>query len=172
MNDFRTRILFRIYLHCVECQIKYICIQFIQDLKSILFSDIYLYYSLGMFKIYHDIFAVVTECTGLMYGQNCNISCGHCIKSDECHHINGTCMNGCNIGYQGLHCTEGKTSEHNVSNTTVIFITTNTKINFYFQAAYIFNFLKFVLLYFNKWHERNTIIVKYLNCTYNLVRTT
>lgn len=63
-----------------------------------------------MFEIYHDIFAVVTECTGLMYGQNCNLSCGHCIMSEQCHHINGTCMSGCDIGYHGLHCTEGKTS--------------------------------------------------------------
>lgn len=73
-----------------------------------------------MFEIYHDIFAVVTECTGPMYGQNCNLSCGHCIMSEQCHHINGTCMSGCDIGYHGLHCTEGKHQSNN-SNTVVFF---------------------------------------------------
>lgn len=34
--------------------------------------------------------------------------CGNCIESEQCHHINGTCMNGCDRGYQGLHCTQGK----------------------------------------------------------------
>lgn len=70
----------------------------------------YIYITNWRCLVYHDIFAVVTECTGLMYGQNCNLSCGHCIMSEQCHHINGTCMSGCDIGYHGLHCTEGKTS--------------------------------------------------------------
>lgn len=25
----------------------------------------------------------------------------------QCHHINGTCINGCDSGYQGPNCTEG-----------------------------------------------------------------
>lgn len=42
-----------------------------------------------------------------MYGENCSISCGHCLTREQCHHINGTCMNGCDSGYQGSSCTEG-----------------------------------------------------------------
>lgn len=34
--------------------------------------------------------------------------CGHCHKSEQCHHINGKCMNGCDSGYQGSICMEGK----------------------------------------------------------------
>lgn len=42
-----------------------------------------------------------------MYGYNCSILCGKCFESEQCHHVNGTCMNGCDSGYQGEHCTEG-----------------------------------------------------------------
>lgn len=43
-----------------------------------------------------------------MYGENCSRPCGHCLESKQCHHINGTCTNGCDSGYQGSLCTEGK----------------------------------------------------------------
>lgn len=59
-------------------------------------------------QITYDLYDVVTECKGLMYGKDCNISCGHCLASEQCHHINGTCMNGCDNGYQGINCTQGK----------------------------------------------------------------
>lgn len=49
----------------------------------------------------------VTVCDGDMYGYNCSILCGKCFESEQCHHVNGTCMNGCDSGYQGEHCTEG-----------------------------------------------------------------
>lgn len=32
--------------------------------------------------------------------------CGHCHDSQQCHHINGTCLNGCASGYKGVKCTE------------------------------------------------------------------
>ncbi|XP_065927125.1 adhesion G protein-coupled receptor B1 isoform X5 [Magallana gigas] len=35
-----------------------------------------------------------------------SVICGNCFESQQCHHINGTCMNGCSRGYQGVHCTE------------------------------------------------------------------
>lgn len=42
-----------------------------------------------------------------MYGENCGIACGNCLAKEQCHHINGTCMNGGDRGYQGSKCTEG-----------------------------------------------------------------
>lgn len=42
-----------------------------------------------------------------MHGENCGIACGNCLAKEQCHHINGTCMNGCDRGYQGSKCTEG-----------------------------------------------------------------
>eukprot|EP00105_Crassostrea_gigas_P041322 XP_019925470.1 PREDICTED: receptor-type tyrosine-protein phosphatase T isoform X2 [Crassostrea gigas] len=41
-----------------------------------------------------------------MFGERCSSSCGHCLGSEQCHHINGTCMNGCASGYEGELCTK------------------------------------------------------------------
>lgn len=49
-------------------------------------------------------------CDGGMYGDNCNVPCGSCYESKQCHHINGMCLNGCTRGYQGLLCTTGEFS--------------------------------------------------------------
>lgn len=49
-----------------------------------------------------------TACNGGMYGTNCSVTCGNCFESQQCHHINGTCMDGCDDRYQGLKCIEGK----------------------------------------------------------------
>lgn len=43
-----------------------------------------------------------------MYGNNCSMRCGHCLESEKCHHINGTCINGCDSGYEGSICMEGR----------------------------------------------------------------
>lgn len=51
--------------------------------------------------------AFLTECDGRKYGENCSIPCGNCVLYEQCHPINGTCINGCDNGYQGLNCTEG-----------------------------------------------------------------
>lgn len=42
-----------------------------------------------------------------MYGENCGEECGNCLHSVQCNHINGTCMDGCDSGFQGSKCTEG-----------------------------------------------------------------
>lgn len=55
-------------------------------------------------SLLHDF----TACSGGVYGQNCSLPCGQCLDNEQCHHINGTCMNGCGRGYQGLNCTEGQ----------------------------------------------------------------
>lgn len=49
----------------------------------------------------------IPDCDGNLYGENCSMHCGHCVRSEQCHHINGTCMNGCDSGYQGSICMEG-----------------------------------------------------------------
>lgn len=50
----------------------------------------------------------LSDCEGGMYGDNCSVPCGNCFRSEQCHHINGTCLNGCDSGYQGLPCTKGE----------------------------------------------------------------
>lgn len=49
----------------------------------------------------------IPDCDGNLYGENCPMRCGHCVRSEQCHQINGTCMNGCDSGYQGSICMEG-----------------------------------------------------------------
>lgn len=75
-----------------------------------LFDDIYTKCPLSepdkkaITSLLHDF----TACSGGVYGQNCSLPCGQCLDNEQCHHINGTCMNGCGKGYQGLNCTEGQ----------------------------------------------------------------
>ena len=42
-----------------------------------------------------------------MFGQNCSSKCGDCLGYEQCHHINGTCFNRCDKGFQGEMCTDG-----------------------------------------------------------------
>lgn len=46
-------------------------------------------------------------CKNGTFGYKCSLRCGNCRGKEHCHHINGTCMNGCDNGYQGLQCNEG-----------------------------------------------------------------
>ncbi|XP_061190948.1 dendrite extension defective protein 1-like [Saccostrea echinata] len=43
-------------------------------------------------------------CNDLRYGLGCAFTCGHCSEDETCHHVNGTCMNGCNYGVEGDKC--------------------------------------------------------------------
>ena len=43
----------------------------------------------------------LSECDLGTYGDNCNETCGNCLDPTECHHSNGTCLSGCNDGFQG-----------------------------------------------------------------------
>ncbi|XP_078328171.1 uncharacterized protein LOC111117395 [Crassostrea virginica] len=47
-------------------------------------------------------------CPDQMYGQSCLFPCGNCSKGETCHHVNGTCLYGCNVGTQGEQCKIGK----------------------------------------------------------------
>lgn len=50
----------------------------------------------------------MTECLENKYGLNCSKTCGNCRGSSQCHHINGSCLNGCDPGFQGEKCNMGK----------------------------------------------------------------
>lgn len=51
---------------------------------------------------------VFIACPDRFYGDNCSLSCGHCMHFDPCHHISGQCLNGCDPGWSGLHCVTRK----------------------------------------------------------------
>lgn len=50
---------------------------------------------------------ILIECDGHKFGQNCSKTCGHCLEKEACHHVNGSCLNGCDLGYHGANCTQG-----------------------------------------------------------------
>ncbi|XP_061190942.1 multiple epidermal growth factor-like domains protein 11 [Saccostrea echinata] len=43
-------------------------------------------------------------CNEQTYGPQCALSCGNCRCGYTCHHINGTCLNGCDEGVEGEKC--------------------------------------------------------------------
>ena len=47
-------------------------------------------------------------CDNGTYGLNCDFHCGACLNSEQCHHMNGACLNGCDPGFQGGLCKESK----------------------------------------------------------------
>lgn len=49
----------------------------------------------------------VTVCDGNKYGLDCQESCGNCSGNVQCHHVNGTCLNGCDLGVYGVKCDTG-----------------------------------------------------------------
>lgn len=48
------------------------------------------------------------ECPVGLYGDHCNNNCGNCLNNTNCHHVNGTCSEGCDPGYYEHNCTEGE----------------------------------------------------------------
>lgn len=53
------------------------------------------------------VYFCFTECDNGLFGRNCTSTCGKCVGAEQCHHINGTCLNGCDPGYKGADCTKG-----------------------------------------------------------------
>ena len=50
----------------------------------------------------------VQACENGYYGIECNSTCGQCSFQNDCFHENGTCFNGCELGYSGDLCQNGK----------------------------------------------------------------
>lgn len=61
-----------------------------------------------LFRWYLIRIFVSLECPVGLYGDHCNNNCGNCLNNTTCHHVNGTCFEGCEPGYQEHNCTEGK----------------------------------------------------------------
>ncbi|XP_062616358.1 multiple epidermal growth factor-like domains protein 10, partial [Saccostrea cucullata] len=55
-------------------------------------------------RIFHSIYSCCRMCDPGKFGEKCKGICGMCIG--ECYHINGTCSEGCQTGYQGDLCEE------------------------------------------------------------------
>jgi hypothetical protein len=55
--------------------------------------------------------SITTECSDNQYGPGCNQTCGKCREDKQCHHINGSCNDGCKPGYLGTKCDEGNSNK-------------------------------------------------------------
>lgn len=51
-----------------------------------------------------DFFLYDTACSNGTFGNDCTELCGHCKNYTYCHHINGSCLDGCKPGYIGDFC--------------------------------------------------------------------
>ena len=50
----------------------------------------------------------IIECDGNKYGLECKTSCNNCVRGEQCHHVTGSCPNGCDAGFHGGKCDKGK----------------------------------------------------------------
>ena len=44
----------------------------------------------------------------MKYGPGCKKTCGNCSNAEQCHHVNGSCLNGCDVGVFGDRCNQSK----------------------------------------------------------------
>lgn len=54
------------------------------------------------------LYIIIVECDKGLYGIGCSETCGHCRDVNQCFHINGTCLTGCDAGYKGDLCKTGR----------------------------------------------------------------
>uniref|UniRef100_A0A8W8NPK4 protein-tyrosine-phosphatase n=1 Tax=Magallana gigas TaxID=29159 RepID=A0A8W8NPK4_MAGGI len=43
-------------------------------------------------------------CDATWYGAGCKFQCGHCFGENNCHHVKGSCLSGCQKGFTGDLC--------------------------------------------------------------------
>ena len=67
------------------------------------FNFFHFYFFSSRFVIMY-IFVQFTECQDGKYGDGCQMDCGRCRDFKHCHHVNGTCLSGCEQGYIGGKC--------------------------------------------------------------------
>ena len=48
------------------------------------------------------------ECSNYSYGPGCNQTCGQYLDDLPCHHVNGSCLEGCAPGFEREDCKTGK----------------------------------------------------------------
>ena len=66
----------------------------------------------------------------LTYGLDCQEICGNCLNLKQCNHINGSCMEGCDPGFQGEKCVRG-------TFTNVVFLHMHYERTMFFSSAWV-----------------------------------
>ena len=82
---------------------------------------------------YSSPFVLYLVCKQGFFGDECSRRCGNCRNKQTCHHINGSCLNGCDEGVKGWNCTTGtRLPKHFFTNT---WITVHKTLNFIPQSV-------------------------------------
>ena len=69
-------------------------------------NETYICITVSISITFYQLFCKV--CDNGMYGEDCSKTCGSCINNIQCHHVNGSCLQGCGPGYKGDRCVEGE----------------------------------------------------------------
>ena len=77
---------------------------------------------------------ILQACEDGYYGKECNSTCGHCFYQNDCFHENGTCLNGCKLGYSGELCQKGEKINEKK---TVLFSSSNNQDTFYIEISHM-----------------------------------
>ena len=72
----------------------------------------------------------------------CKELCGNCSNGDPCHHVDGTCTNGCDTGIYGDKCDKG--------NAIIKFFQQRLELTILFVTCPVFKCLLSFLLFFLK----------------------
>ena len=49
----------------------------------------------------------ITESQNNTCGLKCTENCGKCTHGEQCHNVNGSCLDGCDNGRKGLKVNQG-----------------------------------------------------------------
>lgn len=62
-------------------------------------------------KVFENHFEIqlFLACGNNTYGQGCPLTCRNCLYlyGEQCHHVTGQCIRGCDVGFQGKRCNQG-----------------------------------------------------------------
>lgn len=63
-----------------------------------------LYQPLFIKNVFYVVLFTFTECSNVKFEDGCYRDCGYCRNMSQCHHENGSCVNGCEPGYKQYDC--------------------------------------------------------------------
>ena len=74
------------------------------QINQILHINLLSFFSIFRKKIIPSFFI---DCNQGTYGLGCKQTCGNCMNNETCFYINGSCLAGCDPGYEGEKCNIG-----------------------------------------------------------------
>lgn len=95
-----------------RCPFSWICrihiLQFQRDRGGKQLLELDMFYENDNCISFYMLSIFLIACQNGTYGQSCKDTCGYCLNYDDCFHVNGTCVMGCEPGYKGIVCKNGQ----------------------------------------------------------------